>query len=71
MMPVHQRVLVERHTYNGCSRRWKGWRAIPVGLRNSSTVGQVRCFRYHVVFQRIWRSARSDRPVPRRSCDPL
>jgi len=40
MMPVHQRVLVERHTYNGCSRRWKGWRAIPVGLRNSSTVGQ-------------------------------
>src|SRR6476646_9471119 len=25
--------------------------------------GKVRCFRYHVVFQRIWRSARSDRPL--------
>ena len=23
----------------------------------------VRCFRYHVVFQRIWRSVRSDRPL--------
>lgn len=40
MMPVHQKVLVEGHAYNGWSRRWKRLTGDTCGLRTRRLLGR-------------------------------